>query len=130
MSDFGIAIGNPVSGSIKITVKARNDAHIALMSSNSEQSPLYEIVLGGWSNSKSVIRDRKQGKALATHVGRVLNENSYRTFFIKWNNGRITVQNGRKQRIVEWTDVSNPLRIRNIGVSTGWGATGVWNISC
>lgn len=68
MSDNGIGIGNPVRDSIRFKVKASKDAHIALMSSNTDHDPpLFEIVLGGWANSKSVIRDRKQGRALATH---------------------------------------------------------------
>ncbi|CAC5412470.1 unnamed protein product [Mytilus coruscus] len=61
LSNNGIAIGNPVTDSIKFKVKAKNDAHVALMSSNTDQDPLYVILLGGWANSKSVIRDRKQG---------------------------------------------------------------------
>ncbi|XP_061164284.1 sushi, von Willebrand factor type A, EGF and pentraxin domain-containing protein 1-like isoform X2 [Saccostrea echinata] len=37
-------------------VKAKNDAHIALMSEDDDARPLYEIVIGGWGNKKSCIR--------------------------------------------------------------------------
>ena len=37
-------------------VKACNGAHVALSTSKDLSSNMYEIVLGGWSNSKSVIR--------------------------------------------------------------------------
>ncbi|XP_052062057.1 uncharacterized protein LOC127702080 isoform X2 [Mytilus californianus] len=130
LSNNGIVIGNPVRDSITFKVKADNDAHIALMSSNNENDPLYEIVLGGWGNTQSVIRDRKQGGHLALHRGRVLNSNEYRTFTIKWNNGRIRVENELKKKLMEWTDTTNPYKIRNVGVSTGWGSTGYWSFPC
>ena len=37
-------------------VRACNDAHVALSSSTNLDRDMYEIVIGGWSNSKSVIR--------------------------------------------------------------------------
>ncbi|CAC5412471.1 unnamed protein product [Mytilus coruscus] len=130
LSDNGIDIGNPEADSIKFKVKASSNAHVALMSSNTDQHPLYEIVLGGWTNSKSVIRDRKQGKALVTHLGQVLKQNEYRTFYIQWTDGKIKVEDEWNRIIMEWTDTSNPLNIRNIGVSTGWGSTGYWSFVC
>ncbi|XP_052061835.1 uncharacterized protein LOC127701897 [Mytilus californianus] len=127
LSDNGIDVGNPEADSIKFKVKASSNAHIALMSSNTDQDPLYEIVLGGWANSKSVIRDRKQGTALVTHRGKVLKQNEYRTFYIQWTNGHIRVEDEWNREFMEWNDTSNPLNIRNIGVSTGWGSTGYWS---
>ena len=37
-------------------VKACNDAHVALSTSTNLDSNMYEIVIGGWSNSKSAMR--------------------------------------------------------------------------
>ena len=37
-------------------VKACHDAHVALSASNNLNSNMYEIVLGGWLNTKSAIR--------------------------------------------------------------------------
>ncbi|XP_052060295.1 C3 and PZP-like alpha-2-macroglobulin domain-containing protein 8 [Mytilus californianus] len=130
LSDYGIDIGNKETGNIKFMVKASNDAHVALLSSNTDQEPLYEIVLGGWANSKSVIRDRKQGIALTTHYGPVLKQNEYRTFYINWSKEHIRVDDEWKAKIMEWTDTSNPFNIRNIAVSTGWGSTGYWSFPC
>ncbi len=37
-------------------VKCRNDAHIALLSSDSITNPMIEVFIGGWNNKKSAIR--------------------------------------------------------------------------
>ncbi|XP_076112030.1 uncharacterized protein LOC143080186 [Mytilus galloprovincialis] len=130
LSDYGIVIENLVNDSINFKVKASRNVQVALMSSNTDQDPLHEIVLGGWVNSKSVIRDSKEGVALATHGGQVLNQTEYRKFYINWRDGRIRVENGSKATIMEWTDTSSPLKIRNIGISTRGGSTGNWKFSC
>ncbi|VDI67056.1 Hypothetical predicted protein [Mytilus galloprovincialis] len=130
LTDNGIDMGNPVRQSIRFKVKANNDAHVALMSSNNPNDPLYEIVLGGWGNKQSVIRDRKQGGQLAVYRGRVLNSNEFRTFTIKWSNARIRVEDESGKKLMEWTDTTNPYKIRNIGISTGWGSTGIWSFPC
>ena len=47
-------IGNVSSlNSILLSVKASNDAHVAL---NSTDGKLWEIVIGGWGNGRSCIR--------------------------------------------------------------------------
>lgn len=49
------------SGSVLIEVRAKSNAHIALTNKKGDSSPMYEIILGGWENTASVIRyDRKQ----------------------------------------------------------------------
>ncbi|XP_063442458.1 uncharacterized protein LOC134722762 [Mytilus trossulus] len=130
LTDNDIAMGNPVRQSIRFKVKANNDAHVALMSSNNPNDPLYEIVLGGWGNTQSVIRDRKQGRQLAVYRGQVLNSNEFRTFTIKWSNARIRVEDESGKKLMEWTDTTNPYTIRNIGICTGWGSTGIWSFPC
>ena len=130
LSDYGIVIENLVNDSINFKVQASRNVQVALMSSNTDQDPLYEIVLGGWVNSKSVIRDSKEGVALATHGGQVLNQTEYRKFYISWRDGRIRVENGSKATIMEWTDTSSPLKIRNIGILTRGGSTGNWKFPC
>ncbi|XP_076085388.1 sushi, von Willebrand factor type A, EGF and pentraxin domain-containing protein 1-like [Mytilus galloprovincialis] len=124
LSDHGITVAIP--NLIKFKVKANNDAHLALLSSANENDPLYEIVIGGWGNTKSVIRDKKQGDPKATHLGEVLNPNEYQTFYVTWKDGNIRVEDENNVKLMEWTDTTDPLRITNVGISTGFGASGDW----
>ena len=48
------------SGSLHIEVRASSNAHIALTSANHETEPMYEVLLGGWENTASVIRYNRQ----------------------------------------------------------------------
>ena len=56
--DYTRGIVGLVNGSTSatITVAANNDAHIALGETEVHDSPKYEIVLGGWGNTRSVLR--------------------------------------------------------------------------
>ena len=47
-------------GLVHVEVRAPSDAHIALTSGKQETEPMYEIMLGGWENSASVIRHNRQ----------------------------------------------------------------------
>jgi hypothetical protein len=49
---------------VRFTATATNDLHIALSSSMDAHSPMYELVLGGWANSKSAIRRAPQGPSV------------------------------------------------------------------
>lgn len=49
------------AGALFIEVKAQSNAHVALTDAKKETNPMYEIMLGGWENTASVIRyDRKK----------------------------------------------------------------------
>ena len=70
------------------TVKAASDAHIAL---NDGSTPFFEIVLAGWSNSRSTIRTSKQGTNLVEHYEPLLDSNAFRQFWVSWINGALKV---------------------------------------
>ncbi|KAJ8321737.1 hypothetical protein KUTeg_000208 [Tegillarca granosa] len=106
---------------------ACNDAHLALCSNS---GPLYEIVIGGWGNGQSVIRDRKQGSNLAAYRGSVLSCGSYNYFWISWSGGTVRVGKGTSvgsSQMMSWYD-STPHSVDYAAVSTGWGATGRWEV--
>lgn len=56
----------PVPGKSAIFFKAsaKNDIHIGLSDAMMTKDPMYEIVIGGWGNTKSVIRRNAQGQAI------------------------------------------------------------------
>ncbi|XP_043277425.1 uncharacterized protein [Venturia canescens] len=118
------------SGALSIEVKAASNAHIALSKSKGESSPMYEIMLGGWENTASVIRyDRKQPDKVRVNTANLLNPNEYKKFSISWLDGHIVVKSGdqRGPVLLEWKD-PNPIGISHVGVRTGWGATGNWKL--
>jgi hypothetical protein len=109
-------------------VKAKNDAHIALMSADDDTKPLYEIVLGGWGNSKSCLRIAKQSTCKSTYYGSVLSQTAYKPFWVSWINSRITVGLGDTvdQTTVMEYHHSTPYPVNFFAVMTGWGSTGQW----
>ncbi|KAI8483461.1 hypothetical protein Bbelb_387930 [Branchiostoma belcheri] len=92
-------------------VQADNDAHVALSAQRRDLDDMYEIVIGGWANTWSVIRRSKQGKHHASALTL---------------DGTIAVgKGGKTQPFMKWRD-PNPLPIAYAGYSTGWGSTGRW----
>eukprot|EP00058_Branchiostoma_floridae_P006900 XP_002592388.1 hypothetical protein BRAFLDRAFT_67253 [Branchiostoma floridae] len=110
------------------TVKATNDVCVALSSQRHDLAHMYEIVIGGWDNTESAIRRRKQGYLHASALTPEINSNTeYRKFWITWSSdGTIAVgRGGETQPFVQWTD-PDPLPITYAGYTTGCGSTGLW----
>ncbi|XP_015586318.1 uncharacterized protein LOC107263519 isoform X1 [Cephus cinctus] len=118
------------SGAVSIEVKAKSNAHIALTNAKGETSPMYEIMIGGWENSASVIRyNRTQPDKVRVDTKGILNSNEYKKFSISWLDGHIVVKTGNQSGpvLLDWHD-PNPIGVSYIGVRTGWGSTGNWNL--
>ncbi|XP_044268897.1 uncharacterized protein LOC123014086 [Tribolium madens] len=117
------------SGLLQFRVRAPNDAHIALSPSASEATPMYEVFIGGWGNSKSIIRkNRSKPDVAEASTPGFLNPDEFRGFWIRWDNGHISVgHEGNAAPFLEWRDYEQ-VPIEYIGVCTGWGATGSWII--
>ncbi|XP_019646607.1 PREDICTED: uncharacterized protein LOC109487084 isoform X2 [Branchiostoma belcheri] len=109
-------------------VQANNDAHVALSSQNQDLDDMYEIVIGGWNNTRSAIRRSKQGanRAFSSTPG-ILSSTESRGFWISWTaTGSISVgRQGEAHPFLEWTD-PQPLHVAYAGYTTGWGSTGQW----
>ncbi|XP_033109626.1 uncharacterized protein LOC117110909 isoform X3 [Anneissia japonica] len=109
----------------EFSVKASNDVHIALSAENENLTPMYEIVIGGWNNKKSVIRRCQQceNRTLYEKSLGFLNQNRYNQFWIRFVNGEIAVGYIGDRAFMTYKD-PNPLDINYVGYSTGWGSTG------
>jgi len=130
----GLTAGN---GQLTFQVKASNDAHIALGSasitySGGRQIPEhYEIVLGGWSNSKSLIRSTTHGATMAEYSGAVLSGSEYRKFRISWDSVVLTVEHYIElsgwvvMMQVTHDGTTSSYSIERAMVMTAW-ATGCW----
>ncbi|XP_063444961.1 uncharacterized protein LOC134725237 isoform X2 [Mytilus trossulus] len=132
LSTHGLFISDKESFSFH--VQACNDVHVALLPKDfdiiTDESVLYEIVIGGYRNTMSNIRKRKQGQSFVERARKgYLNCTEVRQFNIDWSNGNISVRyimkNSTVETIMAWLDPA-PLTIIDAGISTGFGATGTW----
>ncbi|XP_066285823.1 uncharacterized protein [Branchiostoma lanceolatum] len=120
------------SSPLTFRVMASNDVHIALSSVRADQPDMYEIVIGGWSNSESAIR-RAPGGAEQTRVSTAgfLSAGESRGFWISWaEDGTVaTGRDGEGSPFMQWQD-PDPLPVLYFGYSTGFGSTGQFSFQC
>lgn len=111
-------------------VKGCNDAHIGLLQNDESlhQGRIYEVVIGGWSNSNTKLRAVRQGPGKSEYRERgILSCSEYRRFKITWDNhGSVSVFKvntaGMDTRMLHWVD-PNPFHVGYIGVTGGtWGS--------
>lgn len=117
------------SGFLQFRVKAPHDAHIALCSQAAEVDPMYEIFIGGWGNTKSIIRkNRTKPEVAEVPTPNILSDAESRGFWVRWDNNTVTVgREGEPAPFLSWADYET-IGIEYVGVCTGWGATGNWVI--
>ncbi|XP_069120604.1 uncharacterized protein [Argopecten irradians] len=117
-------------------VRACNDAHVGLKEDQDQYGRLYEIVIGGWDNSRSVIRNKRQqfrAKDRNDEKG-LLDCNEYRTFFVGWAGANIQVskldpKTSTWVQILQWQDSSKqPYNVQFIGLTTAKWADGHFRV--
>eukprot|EP00058_Branchiostoma_floridae_P026175 XP_002611665.1 hypothetical protein BRAFLDRAFT_117103 [Branchiostoma floridae] len=91
-------------------VQANNDVHVGLSSQSQDLDDMYEIVIGGWSNTQSVIRRSKQGNNLVTvSTSGIISPTEYRKFWITWSSdGTIAVGKRWRHSAVHAVDRPRP----------------------
>jgi len=118
--------------SFYIDIKGENDAHILIEienRDNNEQNEnekndnekkenyFYEIVLGGWNNNISVIRDYSKSKIISSYEHAILNKNYFTRFNINFNN-KIEISINDKKifdvNILQDYNGNSPTKINNI----------------
>jgi hypothetical protein len=122
---------------IIFTVDAKNDAHIGFFSEKKScpihcSNEMYEIVIGGWANSQSVIRRGSQGsnKDLKATLN-ILKSNEDRPFWADAKDGLVRLGKGKvigSDIVMKWQD-NQPLDPSYVGFMTGFGSTGIWKFS-
>ena len=111
-------------------VQTCSDAHIALAENIHDVSKdhVYEIVLGGWSNTKSVIRKEMQGIAMKEkQTPNIVACNATNRFYVSWADGEIKVgkDDPAVPPILEWKDV-DPQPVNAVFLSSWSGYVGHW----
>ncbi|XP_061194695.1 uncharacterized protein LOC133202836 [Saccostrea echinata] len=116
---------------ITFDVMGCNDAHLILSKIRNDTVSSYEIVFGGWSNTQSVIRTHKQGKAMSSALHSPLSCNTSRPFWVSWENGKIKAGEGKvvsNGTFMEWTD-PKPHPVNFIGISSWTTAETHWKFN-
>jgi hypothetical protein len=111
---------------VSVTVEAKNDAHIFLSKGGApSQKNGYEIVLGGWANSKSVIRTgtQKPANGVVRYHGKVVG--SKKTFTIEKTATTLTIKRADGTTLLTYDKATR--KTVEMYLMTGWGATGKWS---
>lgn len=76
------------NGIFQFRVRAPNDAHLILSGEPNETRPVIEVFIGGWQNSKSVIRyNQTKPEVAEAHTPGILNANELRGFWVRCTDG-------------------------------------------
>lgn len=76
------------NGIVQFRVRAAHDAHLILSGEPHETQPLIEIFIGGWKNTKSVIRYNKEKPEVdEVDTPGILSPNEFRGFWIRATDG-------------------------------------------
>ena len=122
-------------GQLAFSVKASNDAHIALGSAEADPTgrdvPNHlEVFIGGWGNSRSGIRPVTGDINNQVETGGAyLSDIEYNTFRITWTATEITLE---RLAVCDWITMASMDRsslgvtIERAIVMTGWGSKGEW----
>ena len=126
LEDYGLYYA--AYGQLLFLAKAKSDVHVTL-STVKDDSDSYEILIGGWSNTKSVIRLCHQCHDMMETLHTPLNENFFMPFWVSWSGGVIRVGEGTEILKNEFLhmDEPTPKSIDYIGISTS--AVGTWVFS-
>jgi hypothetical protein len=80
---------------MRFQARASNDIHVAFFTEKQQRSEdAYEIVLGGWSNTKSAIRRGTAAAALVEALGAVCSPTEFRSFWVRLAGGVLSVGTG------------------------------------
>lgn len=76
------------SDTFRFKIRAPNDAHVALAAEPIESRPIIEVFIGGWQNSKSVIRyNQTKPEVAEANTPQILSRNEFRGFWIRVHDG-------------------------------------------
>jgi hypothetical protein len=141
--DEPVGAGRPHGEPLKffIDIEAKSDCHIWLSDGENARNTRrgYEVVIGGWNNTRSEIRRGQQGTALACclHKNSPLQVRGKSKFWIAIleeksdNSTTVVVGEGWdlwKNKFLISVDKNPKFFVRSISVSTGFGHAGKWGM--
>uniref|UniRef100_X2B7D1 Farnesoic acid O-methyl transferase domain-containing protein n=1 Tax=Capitella teleta TaxID=283909 RepID=X2B7D1_CAPTE len=113
---------------IVFSVRACSDVHVILSDVIRDTADRYDIVIGGWANTKSAIRTFEQKEHVSVSTPEINSCQHHRAFWITWQNGAIEVGQGEiigLERIMDY-QILDMYPVRAVGFSTGYAFNGTW----
>ncbi|KAK6169770.1 hypothetical protein SNE40_020759 [Patella caerulea] len=106
-----------------VWVKGRMGGVIGLFESTNISSLVFEVVIGGYANSRSMLRVISRGgdKATTYDTQFLLNPNQYTPFWIKWTSSTVYLRPGTMDNngpVLEWTR-GDTVSVRYMAFRTG-----------
>lgn len=120
--DFGnyVELFTPIKeNSIELKVKAPSDIHIVITDGISST---YEFVVGGWNNTKSLVRYNGMDMEPVIHNDTIADKNNYINIKITAENGIIRLFKDNNQILS--CDSPVDFEVKRIFIKTGMGSTG------
>ena len=118
---------------VTFSVRGSNDAHVGFFEGPNENSSMYEVVIGGWSNSQSVIRRGPQAaNEVEVATQGVLNADEWRPFWLVFDGEAVVIGHGLEvaaagTEFMRFTDPT-PKAVRYVGVGSGFGSGALWDL--
>ncbi|CAE8621445.1 unnamed protein product, partial [Polarella glacialis] len=139
---YDLAIRKNVPLELVFGVRAEGNAHLFI---GRAQEFGFEIVIGGWNNGLSVLRQYPGRIAVDNYYGEELHHLETRYFWVYCGfTGNLTVGRGKvlHQNIFlkgayygtewntahGWANNTNVSKLNQVSVSTGWRSTGEWDV--
>ena len=98
-------------------MQALTNAHLGLFTAARDNATMYEFVIGGWGNTRSVLRRSHGGPAVAERVGTALAQSSWTQMWLVYTRtGTLSVGAGKAvgdNEWMSWTD-ADPLVITEV----------------
>ena len=113
-------------------VRTCHDANIMLAPTPDFPFLMYDIFLAGWNNTRCIIRTAKSDKNIVdSHDEKnIVSCTEFRDFWVSWTDNHIKSGKGLvvgQDILVAYDDSNSPTYgVNFIGISTGWGASGIW----
>eukprot|EP00516_Mucochytrium_quahogii_P003836 CAMPEP_0203752338 /NCGR_PEP_ID=MMETSP0098-20131031/6270_1 /ASSEMBLY_ACC=CAM_ASM_000208 /TAXON_ID=96639 /ORGANISM=" , Strain NY0313808BC1" /LENGTH=547 /DNA_ID=CAMNT_0050642443 /DNA_START=172 /DNA_END=1815 /DNA_ORIENTATION=- len=110
---------------VRFNAKGEDNIVVALSPEPNVCKPMYEIVIGGWKDTKSVVRREAQGNEFAlSNQTRLCSSTQYHTYWVTLRNGVVSVGVGSvpgKKVILGWKD-PQPIPAQYVSF-TSWDRT-------
>lgn len=113
---------------ITFGVTACSDAHVILSNTARLFGGEYELIIGGWQNTRSVIMIRNSRESAVAATPNYLSCTEQRFFWFTWQYGNIAVGQGQIVGLNRFLSYQ-PLQmypVNAVGYSCGWGYNGTW----